>query len=180
METALLVKCVNFAALKHRDQRRKNSEQSPYINHPIGVAYILTEIGKVDDSATIQAALLHDTVEDTDTSFEEIEKMFGVLVCSIVKEVTDDKTLPKMERKRLQIEHARGASKQAKLVKLADKLHNLRDLTMLPPVGWEESRIQEYFEWSAKVVKGLRGTNRAIEHELDAIFRSKNVYDFSI
>ena len=146
MDSAALVKCMNFAAIKHRDQRRKNKEQAPYINHPIGVAFILTDTGNIDDLETIQAALLHDTVEDTDTTFEEIKNAFGLGVCSIVKEVTDDKSLPKMERKRLQIEHAKTASRKAKLVKLADKLYNLRDLMRLPPLGWDEARVQEYFE----------------------------------
>ncbi|KAJ9575166.1 hypothetical protein L9F63_025884 [Diploptera punctata] len=148
----VIIKCINFAAIKHKNQRRKDPEQTPYINHPIGVAKILTEEGNVQDVNIIQAALLHDTVEDTETSFEEIEDEFGSTVCQIVKEVTDDKTLPKAERKRLQIEHAPASSPGAKLVKLADKLYNLRDLERVPPQGWSAERVQEYFNWAQKLL----------------------------
>lgn len=103
-----------------------------------GVAFILTNEAKVTDPEVIQAALLHDTVEDTDTSFEEIEQEFGVNVRNIVMEVTDDKSLPSIERKRLQIVHAKDSTHQAKLVKLADKLYNLRDLQLCIPEGWTE------------------------------------------
>jgi (p)ppGpp synthase/HD superfamily hydrolase len=170
-----LLKCTNFAAEKHKNQRRKNPDKTPYINHPIGVAYILTNEAKISDLTVLQAALLHDTVEDTDTTFEEIETIFGKSVRGIVEEVTDDKTLPKHERKRLQIEHAPGSSKEAKLVKLADKLYNLRDLEACTPEGWSEQRVQEYFEWSKKVVEGLRGTNPSMERSLDQIFLRRNV-----
>ncbi|RZC43343.1 HD 4 domain containing protein [Asbolus verrucosus] len=170
-----LIKCVNFAAEKHKNQRRKNPEKIPYINHPIGVAFILTNEAKITDVSVLHAALLHDTVEDTDTSFEEIENLFGKTVRGIVEEVTDDKTLPSAERKRLQIVHAPDSSFEAKLVKLADKLYNLRDLEKSAPEGWSEQRIQEYFEWSRKVVDGLRGTNVAMEQSLDEIFKKRNV-----
>lgn len=166
----ILIKCVNFAAEKHRTQRRKDPEKTPYINHPIGVAYILTNEAKITDPEVLQAALLHDTVEDTETTFEEIEELFGKRVCSIVAEVTDNKSLAKEERKRLQIVHAPLSSYEAKLVKLADKLYNLRDLEIAAPEGWSEQRVQEYFAWSAKVIDGLRGTNAALEHSLDQIF----------
>ncbi|KDR22143.1 HD domain-containing protein 3 [Zootermopsis nevadensis] len=168
---AVIIKCINFAAIKHKNQRRKDPEKTPYINHPIGVARILTEEGNVRDVEVIQAALLHDTVEDTDTSFDEIEAEFGVNVCQLVREVTDDKHLPKAERKRLQIEHAAVSSPGAKLVKLADKLYNLRDLERASPEGWAPERVQEYFDWAQKVVNGLRGTNKDIEDSLDEIFK---------
>lgn len=168
-------KCVNFAAIKHRDQRRKDPEGTPYINHPIGVANILAAEGDVTDLEVLMAAILHDTVEDTETSFEEIEEHFGVEVRKIVAEVTDDKNLPKMERKRLQIEHAKVASTKAKLVKLADKLYNLRDLQRSIPDGWTKERCDEYFKWAKKVVDNLRGTNLKLEKELDEIFRSQKL-----
>lgn len=171
----ILTSTINFAAEKHKDQRRKDPEQTPYINHPIGVANILTEEANISDLIVIQAAILHDTVEDTDTSLEEIEDKFGKKVRDIVDEVTDDKSLPKLERKRLQIEHAPGTTYEAKLVKLADKLYNLRDLEKSTPSGWSEQRVQEYFEWSKKVVDGLRGTNAALENSLDKIFARKNI-----
>lgn len=94
-------------------------------------------------------------------------------------EVTDDKRLPSLERKRLQIEHAPRSSSQAKLVKLADKLHNLRDLERIAPVGWNKQRVHAYFEWSARVVHGLRGTNPGMESELDKIFERRGVIGLS-
>lgn len=163
-------KCVDFAAVKHRNQRRLDSDKTPYINHPIGVAQILTAEGGVSDFEVIQAAILHDTVEDTDTTFEELEREFGYRVRRLVEEVTDDKSLPKDERKRLQIEHAADTSPQAKQVKLADKIYNLRDLQRCRPGGWTEERCREYFVWARKVCEGLRGTNAALERILDEIF----------
>lgn len=123
----------------------------------------------------IQAALLHDTVEDTDTSFEEIESVFGTKIRNIVEEVTDDKKLAKEMRKHLQIVHAPTSSREAKLVKLADKLYNLRDLEMQTPLGWTSKRVQEYFVWSKKVVDGLRGTNESMEKSLDELFKKRSI-----
>ncbi|XP_065210529.1 guanosine-3',5'-bis(diphosphate) 3'-pyrophosphohydrolase MESH1 [Planococcus citri] len=174
--TTCIMKCVNFAAIKHRQQRRNDAEQTPYINHPIGVAYILSNEGKVTDLNVILAALLHDTVEDTDTTLEEISRAFGESIADIVAEVTDDKSLPKERRKELQIEHAPGCSYAAKLVKLADKLYNLRDLERQTPVGWTEQRVQEYFKWAKQVVNGLKGTNSKIESELEKLF-AKHIID---
>lgn len=165
-----LVRCTNFVAIKHKDQRRKDPEKTPYVNHVIGVTYILTAEAGITDVSVLQAALLHDTVEDTDTSFEELEKEFGEHVTSIVREVTDDKYLGKEERKRFQVEHAPHASHKAKLVKLADKLYNLRDLKRTTPSGWTAARVHEYFQWSAKVVSGLKGTNENMERSLDELF----------
>lgn len=119
--------------------------------------------------------MLHDTVEDTETTLEELEDKFGAAVARIVQEVTDDKSLPKQERKRLQVEHAPRCSRQAKLVKLADKLYNLRDLNTSTPVGWSAERVQEYFVWAAEVVKGLKGTNSALEQKLDELFKQRGV-----
>uniref|UniRef100_A0A336L280 Guanosine-3',5'-bis(diphosphate) 3'-pyrophosphohydrolase MESH1 n=1 Tax=Culicoides sonorensis TaxID=179676 RepID=A0A336L280_CULSO len=171
----LYTKCINFAAIKHRDQRRLDSKQTPYINHPIGVAHILSSEGNVSDLDVLMAAILHDTVEDTETTLDEIENEFGSKIRGIVAEVTDDKSLPKMERKRLQIEHALTSSRNAKLVKLADKLYNLRDLQKEIPNGWTEERRHEYFIWAKKVVDNLRGTNQCMENELDKIFKQENV-----
>lgn len=165
---SVIIKAANFAAIKHKDQRRSDPEQTPYINHPIGVANILTSAG-VTDVAVLVGALLHDTVEDTDTSLEEVEAEFGPEVRGIVAEVSDDKNLEKMERKRLQIVRAPHKSPKAKLVKLADKLYNLRDLERATPSGWTQERKQAYFVWAAKVVLGLRGSNGIIEAQLDEI-----------
>ncbi|NP_001187852.1 guanosine-3',5'-bis(diphosphate) 3'-pyrophosphohydrolase MESH1 [Ictalurus punctatus] len=174
-ELPLLLETINFAAEKHRNQRRKDPDATPYINHPIGVARILSHEGGVTDIEVLQAAVLHDTVEDTDTTFEELEAMFGNKVAKIVQEVTDDKTLPKQERKLQQVEHALHCSHQAKLVKLADKLYNLRDLNRCTPEGWTAVRAQEYFVWAAQVVKRLRGTNTALEEKLLQLFKERDV-----
>jgi len=163
-----IVSAANFAAIKHKDQRRKDPEGTPYINHPLGVANILTNAG-VTDTDVIVGAILHDTVEDTDTTLDEIEAEFGASVRRIVDQVSDDKNLAKEERKRLQIVHAPHKTPQAKLVKLADKLYNLRDLERATPQGWSPERKQEYFVWAAKVVLGLRGSNKIIEDQLDEV-----------
>ncbi|XP_046347397.2 guanosine-3',5'-bis(diphosphate) 3'-pyrophosphohydrolase MESH1-like [Haliotis rufescens] len=173
--TREIIRCANFSAIKHKDQRRKDPESTPYINHPIGVAYILTEEAGITDLSVIQTALLHDTVEDTSTTFDEIEAEFGKEVRDLVAELSDDKTLMKEDRKRLQIEHAPHASPKAKLVKLADKLYNLRDLQRTTPRGWSQKRLEDYFIWAARVVAGLRGTNRTMEDALDNIFKERNV-----
>ena len=123
----------------------------------------------------IQAALLHDTVEDTETTLDEIEEHFGQDVREVVNEVTDDKTLAKAERKRLQVVKAPHKSHRAKLVKLADKLYNLRDLLRLTPENWSETRVQEYFVWSSNVVYGLKGTNEKLEAKLAEVLAAKNV-----
>lgn len=169
-----LVQAVNFSAYKHRDQRRKNSKQIPYINHPLSVAARLVAAG-VQDVDILVAAILHDTVEDTDTTIDEVMKKFGPSVASIVSHCSDDKSLPKQERKRLQIEHARHCSHDAKLVKLADKLDNLTDLLTDTPIGWTPERVSEYFEWAEKVVNGLRETNRILEAQLDEVFAKRQV-----
>jgi guanosine-3',5'-bis(diphosphate) 3'-pyrophosphohydrolase len=132
-DTGLVLKAMAFAALKHRDQRRKDANASPYINHPIALADLLWNEGGVRDAAVIAAALLHDTIEDTNTTAAELQKAFGSKVAGIVGEVTDDKSLPKERRKELQVEHAAHISKSAKLVKLADKICNLRDILASPP-----------------------------------------------
>jgi guanosine-3',5'-bis(diphosphate) 3'-pyrophosphohydrolase len=165
--TGQLLEAIRFSAEKHRNQRRKDSEQSPYINHPIEVTQLLWEVGGVRDIDVLLAAVLHDTVEDTDTRPEEIRERFGVQVLSFVMEVTDDKSLPKEKRKRLQIENAAYKSYGAKLIKLADKACNVRNLVTMPPKDWSLERRQEYLLWTEKVVAGLRGTNAALEEYYD-------------
>lgn len=174
-DAAGIIEAAHFAAVKHKAQKRKDAEETPYINHPIGVARILSHEAGISDLAVLQAALLHDTVEDTHTTFVEIEEKFGPEVRRIVEEVTDDKTLPKMARKQLQIEHAPHCSHKAKLVKLADKLYNLRDLNRSTPKGWSERRVQEYFQWAFQVVNGLQGTNEVMEKQLDQLFKQRRV-----
>ena len=169
-EFGRLLKALAFAAHKHRDQRRKDAEASPYINHPIALADVLVNEGGVADVDVLCAALLHDTLEDTDTSVSELERAFGMRIARIVEEVTDDKALPKAERKRLQIEHAPRLSTEAKLVKLADKICNLRDVAQRPPEGWDLARRREYFDWAKRVVDGLRDTHAPLEAAFDAAY----------
>ena len=170
MDLALLLKALSFAAHKHRDQRRKDAEASPYINHPIALAQVLAAEGGVSDIEVLAAALLHDTIEDTDTTGEELEREFGGRIATIVAEVTDDTALPKADRKRLQIEHAARLSEGARLVKLADKICNLRDVAERPPAKWDLQRRQEYFEWAKRVIDGFRGTPGESMHSLEAAF----------
>jgi guanosine-3',5'-bis(diphosphate) 3'-pyrophosphohydrolase len=158
-----LLKALAFAAHKHRDQRRKDVESSPYINHPIALADILCNEGHVTDINVICAALLHDTVEDTDTTPEELGREFGGEIRGIVMDVTDDKTLGKAERKQRQIEHAAHICDQAKLVKLADKISNLRDVASNPPSDWDLQRRRGYFDWAMAVIDRLRGVHGPME-----------------
>jgi len=169
-DLALLLKALAFAAHKHRDQRRKDAEASPYINHPIALADALVNEGGVTDTEVLCAALLHDTVEDTDTTPAELAAAFGERIARIVAEVTDDTRLPKEDRKRLQIEHAPHLSEGAKLVKLADKLCNLRDVDVRPPFKWDVARRREYFDWAKRVVDGLRGTHPGLEKAFDEAY----------
>lgn len=166
----LFVKAVAFAADKHRNQRRKDAEASPYINHPIALANVLANEGGVTDVVVLCSAVLHDTIEDTETTPEELTATFGPQITAIVLDVTDDKALEKHERKQRQIEHAPHISTQAKLVKLADKICNLRDILASPPSGWSPERKQDYFDWAAKVVAGVRGVNPELEAAFDRLF----------
>ena len=168
-----LLKALAFAAHKHRDQRRKDVESSPYINHPIALANILCNEGHVTDTNVICAALLHDTVEDTDTTPEELQREFGGEIRAIVMDVTDDKTLEKAERKQRQIEHAAHISEQAKLVKLADKISNLRDVASNPPPDWDLRRRQGYFEWAKAVIDRLRGVHGPMEAIFDEAYAKR-------
>ncbi len=165
----LVVRAAAFAAEKHRDQRRKSGDV-PYINHPLELARLLVEVGQQTDGDVLAAALLHDTVEDTDTTFAELEANFGAHVAGIVRELTDDKALPKADRKRRQVEHAPHASPEAALVKLADKLANLTDIAVRPPTSWSAEQIQAYFVWSRAVVEAIGHANEGLGAELDAIF----------
>ncbi len=173
LNLTLLLKALSFAAHKHRDQRRKDAEASPYINHPIALAEVLAAEGGVSDIEVLAAALLHDTIEDTATTYEELVEHFGSRIAGMVAEVTDDQNLPKADRKRLQIEHAAGLSAGAKLVKLADKICNLRDVADRPPAKWDLPRRQEYFEWAKRVIDGLRGTHPRLEAAFDAAYLRK-------
>lgn len=167
-DVGFLLRVTAFAAQKHRVQRRKDVEASAYINHPIALADLLANEAGVTDRTVLAAALLHDTVEDTETTADELVAEFGPEIASAVMEVTDDKTLMKAERKRQQIVHAAHLSTSAKLVKLADKIDNLRDLSVSPPAGWSIERKREYFDWAKQVVDEMRGVHPRLEALFDA------------
>lgn len=154
-----ILNAVSFAAEKHKSQRRKGTESAPYINHPIAVAKLITNIGKVYDLDVIQAAILHDTIEDTETTQEELIGLFGKDVTAYVIEMTDDKTIPKSDRKRLQILNAPHKSPGAKLIKICDKICNITDVTNDPPTHWDLNRRNEYLEWAKLVVDALGEVN---------------------
>ncbi|MBF0279926.1 MAG: HD domain-containing protein [SAR324 cluster bacterium] len=166
----LLLTAIRFAAEKHQKQRRRD-EVTPYINHPIEVATVLWSDGKVRESEMIAAAVLHDILEDTQTLSQEIQTLFGDKVLAWVEEVTDDKSLPKQERKRLQIVHAQSASPGAKQIKMADKICNLRDLMVRPPHDWTLDRKLQYLSWSDQVMDGLRGCNALLESLFDQVLQ---------
>jgi GTP diphosphokinase / guanosine-3',5'-bis(diphosphate) 3'-diphosphatase len=168
-DTAKLLQAARFAAIKHISQKRKGNDEAPYINHPLEVANFLANVGKVEDYDVLIAALLHDTIEDTETTREEIIENFGENVAKMVLEVTDDKSLPKAERKQKQIEHAPHLSHGAKQIKLADKISNIRDVVENPPDGWSEQRRREYVEWGEKVIAGVRGANAELEKHFDEL-----------
>ncbi len=167
-----VLSAATFAAERHRGQLRKGKDASPYINHPLALASLLAERGERDPTL-LMAALLHDTVEDTATTFEDIERSFGREVADIVREVTDDKALAKAERKRLQIEHAAHLSRRAMLVKLADKICNLRDVVVSPPADWSVQRKREYFDWAKAVVDRMRGVHPDLEAMFDREYQRK-------
>jgi len=169
----LILRAVAFAAHKHRDQRRKDREASPYINHPIQLATVLWEEGGVRDPEVIAAALLHDTLEDTETTWQELRGAFGEDIADVVLEVTDTKWVKKALRKRLQVARARHSSENAKLVKLADKICNLRDMAARQPAGWPLERKRQYFEWAKEVVEQLRGTHPELERRFDEVYALK-------
>lgn len=176
-----ILRAAIFAADKHQNQIRKDLQGSPYVTHPLTVAEVIWEIGGIRDTRTLVAAILHDTIEDTPTTPEEIRKQFGEEVLSIVMEVTDDKSLPKMARKRLQVLHAGNISLPAKLIKLGDKLVNCRDILNSPPKDWDLNRRREYIQWAADVLAQIRGTNAPLEDAFDKMVKeAETTLDFTI
>lgn len=163
MNDVLLLRAIDFAARKHRDQRRKDEEASPYINHPISVSLLLAQVGEVTDPEVLAAAILHDTLEDTETNGEELEEKFGQRVRNLVEEVSDNKSLDKQRRKQLQVEDARDLSPDAVLIKLGDKIANVLDVTYSPPKNWPLERKKEYLDWAEAVVNNCPRVNSALE-----------------
>jgi len=168
---SLLLKSLRFSADKHRNQRRKDEQASPYINHPIEVVETMWRVGQVRYIPALAAAVLHDTIEDTSATPDEIRSLFGDEILELVLEVSDDKNLPRQTRKQLQIEHAPFITEAAKQIKLADKICNVYDLSHSPPKDWSSQRLKEYLDWSEKVVAGLRGANLALEVLFDEVLR---------
>lgn len=156
------IHALTFAAEMHRTQRRKDTDQSPYINHPLAVMATLWQAG-VRDMTLLTAALLHDTIEDTPATELDLRRLFGDEITDLVLEVTDDKSLPKPERKQAQIEHAPHLSDRAAQLKLADKACNLHDLVAWPPESWSHERLVDYVNWSQEVVQVLRGRFPTLE-----------------
>lgn len=165
-DLAVVLRAAHWAAQMHQAQRRKGAGAHPYINHPIAVTALLTEAG-VTDAAVLCGALLHDVVEDTAGTLDDVRARFGDVVAGYVAEVSDDKALSKAARKQHQIDTAASRSPGAKLIKLADKTHNVRDLVAHPP-SWPVARLQAYVVWSRAVVAGLRGENAALDAGFDA------------
>jgi guanosine-3',5'-bis(diphosphate) 3'-pyrophosphohydrolase len=166
---AQLLAAATFSADRHRDQRRKGTRETPYINHPLEVAERIVRVGGVDDIEVLVAAILHDTIEDTETTAEEIERHFGPAIAALVLEVTDDRSLTSMERKRLEIVHAPNLTPRAKLIKVADKICNVADTASNPPASWSRQRRRDYLDFAEQIVLGCRGTNAALDAEFDEV-----------
>ncbi|TFH49049.1 MAG: HD domain-containing protein [Lysobacterales bacterium] len=165
----LLLRALDYAADRHRNQRRKDLGQTPYVNHLIAVADLIANVGGVSEPAVLAAAVLHDVVEDAGVTNAEVAERFGADVASLVAEVTDDTSLAAHERKSRQVEHAPHLSPRAKLIKLADKIANVTDVIERPPATWTRRRCTEYLVWSAAVVAGCRGTNTGLEQRFDEV-----------
>lgn len=165
-----ILAAARFAAEKHAPQRRKGVAGEPYVNHLIEVAQLIAASSDVLDTHLVMAGLLHDTIEDCGVTFQELEQQFGQDVANLVAEVTDDKSLPKARRKALQVENAPKKSVRAQVIKLADKISNLRSMLDSPPADWDLERRRQYFEWAHQVVSGLKQPNPLLKAEFDAIY----------
>jgi guanosine-3',5'-bis(diphosphate) 3'-pyrophosphohydrolase len=171
---SLILRAASFAADRHRDQRRKGADESPYINHPFAVAKVLCDEGGVTDGELLAAALLHDTIEDTATTQEELRKVFGTRIAGIVAELTDDKSLSKAERKRIQLDNASHVSRDAQQLKIADKLCNLREILSSPPADWPLFRKYQYFDWAKAVVDQVRESNLRLAEKFDVAYAQRS------
>jgi (p)ppGpp synthase/HD superfamily hydrolase len=170
-----ILEAAKFAAEKHAAQKRKGAAAEPYINHPIEVALLIAGSSESLDTNLVMAGLLHDTIEDTGTAPEELERLFGRDVAALVVELTDDKSLPKEVRKALQVTNAPHKSVRAQVIKLADKISNLRSLLASPPATWSTERKREYFAWAHQVVSALSAPNPILKAEFDRIYAKGNI-----
>ncbi len=168
-DMGLILRAAHFAADKHRDQRRKGVRNTPYINHPLEVADRLNRIGGVEDVTVLAAAILHDTIEDTETTRAELASLFGNDIAALVAEVTDEPGLTQMQRKRQEIDHAAHLSTRAKMIKIADKTCNVADTITNPPGEWTLSRRRDYLVFAGMVADGCRGANPALDAEFDRV-----------
>lgn len=166
----IVLRAARFASIKHVSQKRKGVAAEPYLNHLIEVAELISLALPEVDANLIAAAFLHDTIEDTETSKQELVEAFGDDITGLVGEVTDDKSLPKADRKRLQIEHAPGLTARAQIIKIADKISNLRAILLTPPPDWDVARKQEYLEWARRVVAACTVTNAFLRTEFEFAF----------
>lgn len=169
-ETARIMEAARYAAEKHANQKRKGEAGEPYVNHVIEVAHLVSTVAG-DDTNVVIAALLHDVIEDTDVTPEEMRRQFGQDVTDLVMEMTDDKTLPKKERKRLQVLHAPNMSARAQTIKLADKISNLQSILVSPPAKWDYERKRQYFDWGKQVVDALSSPNPILKEEFERVYR---------
>ena len=164
-----LLMAAHFSADRHRDQRRKGVRNTPYINHPLEVAERLARIGGIEDATVLIAAILHDTIEDTETTEAEIRALFGREVAGLVAELTEDKEPHWTVRKRREIDGAAHLSPAAKLIKLVDKTCNVADTAVNPPGDWTLDRRRDYLTFAALVADGCRGQSIALDAEFDRV-----------
>ncbi len=165
-----ITRAFDFAARCHCKQVRKGEAREPYINHIAEVAALLAEATDGGDPVLVIAGILHDTVEDTEATLDDIRAEFGDNVAEVVAEVTDDKSLPSDERKAQQVAKIRDKSNRAKLLKMADKTSNLRSILISPPSDWTLERKRDYFRWGKDVTDHCRGLNARLEAGFDAVF----------
>ncbi len=170
-DTGKLLEAIEFASEKHKNQFRKNKDKTPYIHHPVQVARTISRHVQNVDNDVLIAAVLHDVLEDTDTSRVELENTFGKKIASIVLEVTDNKNQPKLLRKLLQIKNAKKKSIEAKTIAVADKICNLTDIINDPPVNWNPQRKNMYTDWVEQVVKGMKGANPRLDQLVEEKIR---------
>ena len=161
-----LTEAYNFSARFHIDQRRKGIKAEPYINHLTEVAHLVAWATDGNDPNLVCAAVLHDTIEDTTAKYSDVLAAFGKEIADLVREVTDDKSIDKSDRKRLQVEHAGQISQRARIIKIADKTSNLRSIQHSPP-DWPFDRKRRYFAWAKAVVNAARGCNDQVENAFD-------------
>jgi len=166
----LVTKAAHYAASAHRHHRRKDTEATPYINHLTEVAHLLASAGCA--ATVISAGYLHDAIEDVDVTYEMVLAEFGAEIADLVRSVTDDKHMAKVERKQKQVEHAAHAGPGTAALKLADKISNLRSLAASPPHGWDRARLREYVEWSQLVVSRLPEPNEYLRQRYEDVYLS--------